>query len=100
MAGEPNGRWWRTPSFSVEDLVKYAGMMVPLIGFFLMLWLDVRDIKRAIPSLATKAYVGALIQQSNGVHEHLNRRLRDLEKTPYKPLEPIRPPKQGEDYNE
>lgn len=87
-----NGRWWRTPSFSVEDIIKWAMLMGPLALFWATLWIDVRDIKQSMKGVATKRWVGALVRGSNSIHSDLDRRLDKLERNPHTPLPPLRVP--------
>lgn len=87
----PNGRWWRTPSFSVEDLLKWIFLIGPLALFWVTIWLDVRDIKKSIPAIQESLQevptkkdlargMAQITASGDAIHEQLGERIDRLER--------------------
>jgi hypothetical protein len=85
---EPNGRWWRKPSFSVEDIYKWAFLMGPLFFFWLTLWLGLRDLVARVDNMPTNHTltegIRSIVDQGNEVHEELGNRIDKLERQGHK----------------
>lgn len=92
--GETNGRFWKRPDFSIEDVVKILAFLIPsiTIGAF-MLW-NLIQIRQAIPTLATKEWVETVLIQGNAAHAQFDERIDVLEGHAWTPYPPMRTPEQ------
>jgi hypothetical protein len=92
-----NGRWWRKPSFSVEDIIKYGMVLIPaLFAGFIFYQKQMALDSYVRTNVATKGNLRYVVEQANRAMEQQDQRLRGLEVlnkkilVAYPPYTPIR----------